>query len=281
MRWTRFFTPVPEWEADRVRELLETRPPSAYQLIDVRQPYEYRDAHLPGARLIPLDRLHLELGSLDPDRPLVVYCRSGRRSAAAVSHLLHHGLSRAVNMRGGILAWRGTGVTGDPAQRMAFLDPEMPVLAHLGIAWLLERATQEFYEQLIARRAAPLESCLHDLAAAEIGHQRLLETLVVELVGALPAGFPQSVVPGEPPSGVLEGGVDAAQASDWGATSDEAELLELAVACESMAFDRFATLAVRVPEGDARAALFRLADEERHHADRLLDELRRRAPPGV
>ncbi len=273
----RVVSEVSEWEADRVRDLLETRPPDDYQLVDVRQPHEYRAVHLPGARLIPLDRLHLELAALDPDRPLVVYCRSGRRSAAAVSFLVHHGFDRAVNMRGGILAWTGSGVTGDPALRMPFVDPDLSPLGQLGVAWLLERATQEFYDDLIARRRVGPDSCLPELASAEIGHQRLLEALATQLAGGLPAGFPESVVPGEPPAGILEGGVDAREASAWAVGAAEVEILELAVACETMAFDRYSTVAGGLPEGEARRMLLKLADEERVHAARLLDELRRRS----
>ena len=278
---TRFFAEVPEWDVDRVRHLVDTRAPADYQLVDVRQPHEYRDVHLPGARLIPLDRLHLELGSLDVDRPLVVYCRSGRRSAAAVSYLVHRGFEQAVNMRGGILTWTGSGVTGDPAQRMPFVDEDLSPLGQLGVAYLLERATQQFYEHLIALRDVAPDSCLPDLASAEIGHQRLLEALARQLEGGCPAGFPESVVPGEPPVGVLEGGVDAREATAWAMDAAEAEILELAVACETMAFDRYATVAAGLPEGEARRTLFRLADEERRHAARLLGDLRRISGAGA
>jgi len=281
MHRTDVFTDVPEWEAERVRDLIETRPPDEYQLVDVRQPHEYRDVHLPGARLVPLDRLHLEVDALDPDRPLVVYCRSGRRSAAAVSYLIHRGLDRAVNLRGGILTWTGSGVTGDPAQRMPFVDPDLPPLSQLGVAWLLERATQEFYEELIARRNVAPGSCLPDLASAEIGHQRLLEALAGQLAGGPLEGFPESVVPGGPPEGVLEGGVDAREAIAWAVDAAELEILELAVACETMAFDRYATVAVGLPEGEVRRTLLQLADEERRHAARLLDELCRVADIGA
>lgn len=281
MHRTRFFEDVPEWDADRVRDLVESRPPAEYQLVDVRQPHEYREVHLPGARLIPLDRLHLEVDALEADRPLIVYCRSGRRSAAAVSYLVHRGLEQAVNMRGGILTWSGSGVSGDPAQRMPFVDEHLPPLGQLGVAWMLERATQEFYDHLISRRDVAQDSCLPDLAAAEVGHQRLIEALAVQLAGELPTGFPECVVPGERPEWVLEGGVDVREAIAWAVDASEVEILELAVACETMAFDRYATVAVGLPEGDVRRTLLRLADEERRHAARLLGELRRRFDVGA
>jgi rhodanese-related sulfurtransferase/rubrerythrin len=271
----RFFLPVPEWDVDRVRRLVETGSPSAYQLVDVRQPHEYREVHLPGARLIPLDRLHVELDELDRGLPTVVYCRSGRRSAAAASLLLHRGFADVVNMRGGMLAWRGAGVAGDPEHAMPAFDPSRPLLEHLALAWCLERSMQAFYVRLIEDREPAPDSPLHDLAAAEVGHQRRIEGLVRELVGELPDGFPGAVIPAPLPEEVLEGGVDARDASAWARTADETDVLELAAACETMAFDRFATLARRLPTDDGRRTFERLADDERRHAARLLAALER------
>lgn len=75
-------------------------------LIDVREPYE-RDIATLGGTLIPLRQLPMRLGELRPhqDEPVVVYCRSGARSAQAVAFLRSQGFSEAYNLKGGILAW--------------------------------------------------------------------------------------------------------------------------------------------------------------------------------
>jgi molybdopterin/thiamine biosynthesis adenylyltransferase/rhodanese-related sulfurtransferase len=75
-----------------------------FDLIDVREPYEWEIAHLPGARLIPLGELAGEMSSFDATREIVVYCRSGARSADATRHLRAAGF-RASNLAGGILRW--------------------------------------------------------------------------------------------------------------------------------------------------------------------------------
>ena len=75
-----------------------------FDLIDVREPYEWQIAHLPGARLIPLGELASKMSSLDSTRDIVVYCRSGARSADATRHLRAAGF-RASNLAGGILRW--------------------------------------------------------------------------------------------------------------------------------------------------------------------------------
>jgi len=74
-------------------------------LIDVREPSEAAICTIPGGRLIPLGELPRRLGELDPSAEIVVHCKSGLRSARAVTLLREKGFARAVNLNGGILAW--------------------------------------------------------------------------------------------------------------------------------------------------------------------------------
>jgi adenylyltransferase/sulfurtransferase len=76
-----------------------------FDLIDVREPREWNIARLPGARLVPLGTLGQALGALDPAREIVLYCRSGARSAHAKHQLQAAGFRRARNLTGGILRW--------------------------------------------------------------------------------------------------------------------------------------------------------------------------------
>jgi sulfur-carrier protein adenylyltransferase/sulfurtransferase len=75
-----------------------------FDLIDVREPYEWQLGRLPTARLIPLGQLPGALSTLDSTREIVVYCRSGKRSADATIQLRAAGF-HAVNLAGGILRW--------------------------------------------------------------------------------------------------------------------------------------------------------------------------------
>lgn len=74
-------------------------------LLDVREPVEHRICHLENARLVPLRELPGRLEELDRERPLVVYCHHGIRSAQAVMYLRQKGLANATNLAGGIDAW--------------------------------------------------------------------------------------------------------------------------------------------------------------------------------
>ncbi|MCL5273446.1 MAG: rhodanese-like domain-containing protein [Chloroflexi bacterium] len=74
-------------------------------LLDVREPHEWEIVRLPGAKLIPRMQLPNHLNELSQTDDLLVYCRSGVRSAQAVAFLKSMGFRKARNIRGGILAW--------------------------------------------------------------------------------------------------------------------------------------------------------------------------------
>ncbi len=81
-------------------------------LLDVRQPEEYSALHAPEAKLIPLGELGARLQEIASykDKPIVVMCRSGRRSAQAVALLHDAGFTQASNVKGGIVAWESDGL---------------------------------------------------------------------------------------------------------------------------------------------------------------------------
>jgi rhodanese-related sulfurtransferase len=75
-----------------------------FQLIDVREDFEYETSNL-GGQSIPLGGILIEADKVNKDKPVVVMCRSGKRSAAAIMQLEQHGYTNLYNLRGGILAW--------------------------------------------------------------------------------------------------------------------------------------------------------------------------------
>lgn len=75
-------------------------------LLDVREPHEFEAQHLPGATLLPLGQLAAGAAAVPRTRPVVVYCRSGARSARAIQQLqADFGYTNLQNLDGGILAW--------------------------------------------------------------------------------------------------------------------------------------------------------------------------------
>lgn len=68
-----YFKPVSTWSAEKIRELVNQKSPGEYNLVDVRQPEEYKRGHLPGAQLIPVGELPNRLAELDPNKTTIVY----------------------------------------------------------------------------------------------------------------------------------------------------------------------------------------------------------------
>lgn len=81
------------------------REPEPVQLIDVREPFEWSIGAIPGARHLPLATLPDAIGTLDPVRETIVYCKGGTRSRQAAALLVERGFREVGNLTGGILAW--------------------------------------------------------------------------------------------------------------------------------------------------------------------------------
>lgn len=79
-------------------------------LVDVREQNEYTEVRIPGSRLLPLSVFAERFGELPKDKPLVMQCRSGARSAKAAEYLLANGYTDVTNLTGGILAWNEAGL---------------------------------------------------------------------------------------------------------------------------------------------------------------------------
>lgn len=89
---------------DRALALLD----DGAQLVDVREPAEWKAGHAPAARHIPLAKLASEARRLKQDVPVVVMCASGSRSRGAAAQLRSLGY-QATSLDGGLAAWRMAG----------------------------------------------------------------------------------------------------------------------------------------------------------------------------
>ena len=83
--------------------------------LDVREPSEWEEAHIPYATLIPLGELNSRLSEIPKDKNIVVVCRSGNRSAVGRDLLINSGFTNVTSMAGGMNTWQARGhpvVTG-------------------------------------------------------------------------------------------------------------------------------------------------------------------------
>jgi adenylyltransferase/sulfurtransferase len=93
---------VPEIQVEELKRRLDAG--ENLFVLDVREPHEYQICHLNG-HLIPLGDLPKRVHELDSSREIVAHCRSGIRSAKAVTFLQQAGFKKVHNLAGGILAW--------------------------------------------------------------------------------------------------------------------------------------------------------------------------------
>ncbi len=80
------------------------------QLIDVRQPEEWEEAHIDQAKLVPLSELPQASAHWDKEADYIIHCKSGMRSAKAQAYLLENGFKNVRNTIGGIEAWLDAGL---------------------------------------------------------------------------------------------------------------------------------------------------------------------------
>ncbi len=82
---------------------------SDVMILDVREQSEYDAGHIPGVTLIPTGQVANRLSEIPKDKPVIVTCRSGNRSATITKFLREQGYTNVHNMEGGIVAWQGAG----------------------------------------------------------------------------------------------------------------------------------------------------------------------------
>ncbi|AEB11116.1 rhodanese-like domain-containing protein [Marinithermus hydrothermalis] len=132
------FTQTQQITPKKAKELLDQGVP----FIDVREVEEYAQARIPGAKLIPLSEFTTRVAEIPKDTPVVLYCRSGNRSAQAAAWLAMMGYRNALNLEGGILAWYRQGLPLDtqPIEAAYQATAYHELTPHEAAAWVREGA---------------------------------------------------------------------------------------------------------------------------------------------
>ena len=98
-----FNIPMKEITVAELKQKIDNK--EDFQLIDVREPFEYEMSNINGEN-IPLAGILIEAQKISKDKPVIIQCRSGARSAAALMQLEQNfGFTNLYNLKGGILAW--------------------------------------------------------------------------------------------------------------------------------------------------------------------------------
>ena len=273
----KLFTPTEAMDSDEARKYMAEHSEGTYTLLDVRQPGEYEEDHIPGAKLVPLGDLKEGTQDLDPAKPTLVYCAIGGRSRVAAQLLSGRGFQEVYNLSGGIKAFRGAKASGPQELNLDMVRGDESPEEMLKLAFGLEQALEIFYDKCLEQAEdKDLKDLFTKLEHVEAVHKKKIYDRYAALVENAPdmAAFEADMT-----SDVMEGGF---QVKDFLAANQPwlkslLEVLELAMMLETQALDLYMRFAEKSLEEGTKQVLFTLADEEKAHLkslSRLFDEKR-------
>ena len=267
MQWTSLFTKTEDISTRAAKEYLKETPQAAFQLIDVRQPKEYKEQHIPGAILIPLNELKERLQELTPDLPTIVYCRSGARSKAGCQILRNNNFPDVLNLTGGILQWNGATAFGSEKFGLDFFIQGTYTNGY-EIAYHLEKGLRQFYIILAENAVSTkIKQLLTRMAQMEDGHMTML--IAQSKAAELPINTSTET------NGVIEGGLSLSELrAAFGDNLDTEEaVIQLAMMFEAQAWDLYSRLSRKNNNASEQEFYRKMAGEEQKHLDKLTLEL--------
>jgi len=269
MELRKLFTPVSSMDADEAKAFMAKHREGEYTLLDVRQPGEYEESHLPGGKLMPLPQLSDTYQELDPKKPTIVHCAVGGRSRVAAQMLSGWGFKEVYNLAGGIKAFEGHKATGPRELNLDLVRGDETPAEIIALAYGLEKALQLFYETLQQQTPdSELQDLFGRLAQIEVRHEkRLFETYGRVVPGGRDLGsFEASIVPD-----TLEGGFSTKEflADNQAHLQTALGVLDLAMMLETQALDLYLRFADRCGQPQTKEVLYSLAGEEKDHLTTL------------
>ncbi|RUM91409.1 MAG: hypothetical protein DSZ23_01575 [Thermodesulfatator sp.] len=258
---------VKDTTAEKLKKYMAEHHEKSYVLVDVREPKEYGQAHIPGAVLIPLKEVETGIIDLaDKEKDLIFYCRSGRRSKIAGNLVADLGIParNIFNLKGGILSWQGKSLPGFP--RINLFSADADAFSALARALELEKGTEQFYiacaRYLEDRR---LSAEARTLADFEVVHARVIYRCMKRLKPDI-QGFDEIFE--EASDNIMEGGIAVSEAV--------AKLMhmegepctnfsEMALEIEFAAYDLYKNLAAGTKDAEIIRTMLMLCEQEKGH----------------
>ncbi|WP_319550150.1 rhodanese-like domain-containing protein [Desulfogranum marinum] len=254
---------------EQVKKMTGSQHEKKYVLVDVRQENEYQNEHIPGATLIPLAELAEREAELPADRPLIFYCRSGKRSQAAATLIASSRSgsdqkNELYNMVGGIMAWNGMLLSGIPDLKTFTQAESVGRVFHQALE--LERGAERFYTALLGQvKEEKLKKPLATLARAEEGHARTLHRHWAALEKDV---APFDEIYGQLTGDIVEGNQDIEALLDFFEANMERPCLtamEMALQIECMAYDMYRNLAHNFRDKPLAEVFLDIAQSEKSH----------------
>jgi rhodanese-related sulfurtransferase len=275
MRLKQLFTAVESIDSEKAKTFIEEHEEGTFTILDVRQPAEYEEVHIPGAKLVPLPELHHSIDELDPERPVIVFCAVGGRSRVAAQLLSGLGFKEVYNLKGGIKAWQGLKAEGPKEFNLDLVRGDETPAEIAALAYDMEDSVQTFYQEMHDRAEdEALRELFYRLASIEEKHKQT----VLELSRRLEASGTDIETPKtDNRQIVMEGGFDMAEfmAQNEPMLKTVPNVIELAMMLETQALDLYLRLADKSINAETKDVLFKIAQEEKAHLaalGRLMEE---------
>ena len=269
MKWKQFLTPVESMDADKAREFIKDKSSDDVMILDVRQPKEYEEGHIAGARLIPLPELDSRLDEIDQKKPTIVYCAVGGRSRIAAQLLAGKGVEDVINLSGGFKAWNGEAAVGDELQGLDLFSGYESPEHTLAVAYSLEDGLRDFYLSMASRvKDDSAKDLFKKLSEIEVKHQdRIYHEY--ERLSEKPLSREEFV--NSKVADAIEGGLTTEEYvarfnPDWESAKD---ITGIAMSIEAQALDLYLRASQKSSHPKSKKALAQLADEERGHLKEL------------
>ena len=201
---TKLFKPVASMEADEARDYIAKHQEGDYLILDVRQPGEYEDSHIPGAKLLPLPELANSYQDPGPGKTHHRALRHWRPQPGGGPDALRAGASRrSITWPAGIKAYQGPKAAGPQELNLDLVRGDETPAEIITLAYGMEKALQLFYETMLDRQSQDqeLQALFGQLARVEVHHEQRLFEVYSQLE---PAGarrrkaFEAAVVPPRP-----------------------------------------------------------------------------------
>ncbi len=277
IEFRKLFTPVKSMDAEEAKTYIAEHQEGTYTILDVRQPWEYGEDHIPGARLIPLGELKDSLDELDKDKPTIVHCAVGGRSRVAAQLMSGMGFQEVYNLAGGIKAYRGAKTMGPYELNLDLVRGDETPSEMLTLAFGMEKALGMFYKAMREKsQDQDLVGLLTKLGHIEEAHKRR----VYERYQTLnPDSKDMAAFEAQVTADVMEGGYNVQEfmAKNQPNLQTAPQVLEVAMMVETQALDLYLRFADKAQDDQTRKVLFAIAEEEKAHLaalGRLLDEKR-------
>lgn len=98
---------IQQISTERLAKMMANEHSSDIFYVDVREPHEFQEGHIEGMINVPLSQLDSNFQLIPTDKTVVIFCRSGNRSLQALNKLKGYGYEDLINVKGGMLAWKG------------------------------------------------------------------------------------------------------------------------------------------------------------------------------